>query len=64
MSRAYIIEPVMKKAGDKGADRYVLALTEDGEECGGGVFPLAVDSSGFDAGYQDAIDAGEEWMAQ
>lgn len=64
MNRGYEIHPVLPKVGYKGSGKYVLTLTEDGEICGGGVFPWAVDLSGFDAGYQDAIDAGEEWVSQ
>lgn len=56
MSRAYTIEPQLLPV-----ERHVLTLFEDGEECGGGVFPWAVDPTGFDAGYQDALDRGEEW---
>lgn len=58
MIRGFTIEPQIKRAGD----RWVLTLWEDGEPCGGGVFPWAVDQTGFDAGYQDALDQGEDWV--
>lgn len=44
---------------------YRLRLLEDGEECGGGVFPLDA-YEGPDQDRQakaDAIAEGEEWMA-
>ena len=59
--RAYTIEPELIPGG---CGRWVLTLTDGGESAGGGVFPWVVDSTGFDAGYQDAIEAGESWVSE
>ena len=56
MVRAFTVEP--------SAGRWKLTLIdENGIEAGGGVYPMGGDASGFDAGFQDASDAGQRWIA-
>lgn len=40
---------------------WVLTLYQDDEEMGGGRFQRGDDDSGFDEGYQSAIEMGEVW---
>ena len=40
---------------------WALNLYEDGEEAGGGVFPVEPDID-HDQAYSDALDAGHNWI--
>lgn len=42
-------------------ERWVLKLFEDGDECGGGSYPSALDGDDFDTGFDDANEAGCAW---
>lgn len=55
--RAYEINPSVCGA------YWVLTLYQDGEEAGGGKYPSGQTLEGlFDAGYQDALDSGDDWV--
>lgn len=59
MNRTYQIDPRAPELGGG----WQLKLIENGEEAGGGVFPLANEDPEFDQAYQDALDEGEAWVA-
>lgn len=62
MTRTYQITPRPETLGGG----WSLKLFEDGEEMGGGVFPLVAnpEDPDFDEAYQDALDEGERWGSE
>ncbi|QJE00659.1 hypothetical protein HH212_12035 [Massilia forsythiae] len=57
MRFAYTITPRPARVGGG----WRLQLIEDGQEVGGGVYPMTEETTSEDA-YQDAMDCGEEWL--
>ena len=45
---------------------YSVKFYEDGEEMGGGVFPrvLNTEEPDFDQAHQDAVNEGQNWIAE
>lgn len=55
-ARSYLVEPTSC------GKFWLLTLFEGGEAMGGGRYERGDDATGFDDGYQSAIDQGEEWL--